>query len=93
MMLMMRVQLTKGIILKPVHISLAAAIHLSVTTNFWVSCCSLKVLCATPQDCLTKIQGHKVKNLIFDMFIFFAIFVRFLEDTRLVQDCCKTRKV
>ena len=36
------------------HISLPTALHLSATKNFWVSCGSLKVLFATPQDCHTK---------------------------------------
>ena len=44
------------------HISLATVAHLSVTTNFWVSWSSLKVLCPTKQDCLTKLQGRNVKN-------------------------------
>ena len=32
--------------------------HLSATSNFWILCGSLKVLWATQQDCLTKIQGR-----------------------------------
>ena len=35
--------------------------HLSAMTNFWVLCGSLKVLWATPQDYLTKIQLQRQK--------------------------------
>ena len=64
------------------HISLAAAMHLSVMTNFWVSCGSLKVCLRLPYV-NTGSQGcHNLKNKIFDIFIFFVIFVRFLEDAR-----------
>ena len=43
------------------YIGLVAAVHLSMTTNFWVSCGSLMVLCVTPQDCLTLSQGRKAR--------------------------------
>ena len=68
------------------HISLVAAVHLNKTANFWVLCSSLKVLCTTPQDCLTKIQGCKAAatSKTFNIFIFC--------DFCAISGGCKARK-
>ena len=69
---------------------LASAVHLSTTTNFWVSCDSLLVLC----DIIGS-QGCRNDKII-DMSICFAILVRSFKDARWLQDTqgsCKTSKV
>ena len=58
---------------------------MSTSTNFWISCGSLTVY-TTPQDCRTKNKVARLPQRIFDMFIFFAICLRFLRGVRQPQD-------
>ena len=66
--------------------------HLSASTNFWISCGSLTVKYTTPQDCRTKNKVARLPQRIFDMFIFFAICLRFLRGVRQPLDTQSCRK-
>ena len=50
------------------------------------------MLWTTPQDCRTKNKVVRLPQRIFDMFIFFAICLRFLRDIRQPQDTQGCRK-
>ena len=75
------------------HIKCTAAVHLSMMTNFWVSCGSPTVLCATTQDCgLHDCRNDKNKIFTQGCCKTYKAFVRLMQELTLTHFAFKCPK-